>query len=243
MTNKFFMVLIIKNNIYNFFSKMKLKVIFFLLFSIFFVSCSNTSQNNLENKTLEENLEENKTIIVSFGDSLTEGYGLNREDSYPKQLEEKLILNGFDVIVFNSGISGETSTSANSRKEWVLNLNPDIVILVTGANDGFRGIKTNIIKQNIEDIIDFFNEKNVKVILGAVPMSENLGEIYVKEFENMYKEISQEKEVFFIENFLEGVVANEKLNQKDRIHPTKEGYTYIVENNVYEIVKKVILEN
>ena len=222
---------------------MNLKFIFFLFFSILFVSCSNTSQNNLENKTLEENLEENKTIIVSFGDSLTEGYGLNREDSYPKQLEEKLISNGFDVIVFNSGISGETSTSANSRKEWVLNLNPDIVILVTGANDGFRGIKTNIIKQNIVDIIDFFNEKNVKVILGAVPMSENLGEIYVKEFKNMYKEISQEKEVFFIENFLEGVVANEKLNQKDRIHPTKEGYTYIVENNVYEIVKKVILEN
>ena len=234
------MVLILKNK---FFSKMNFKIILFLFFSILFVSCSNTFENNLENKTLEENLEENKTIIVSFGDSLTEGYGLNREDSYPKQLEEKLISNGFDVIVFNSGISGETSTSANSRKEWVLNLNPDIVILVTGANDGFRGIKTNIIKQNIVDIIDFFNEKNVKVILGAVPMSENLGEIYVKEFENMYKEISQEKEVFFIENFLEGVVANEKLNQKDRIHPTKEGYTYIVENNVYEIVKKVILEN
>ena len=221
---------------------MKISIIIFILLTIVSTSCSNTSNMTLENKSLESIIK-NKTIIVSFGDSLTEGYGVSREDSYPKQLERKLVSDGFDVSVFNSGISGETSSSANSRKEWVLSLNPDIVILVTGANDGFRGIDTRIIKENILEIIDFFQKRNIKVILGAVPMSENLGERYVEEFENIYLEISNETNVYFMPNFLDGVVGNERLNQKDRIHPTKEGYKYIVENNIYELIKKVIIES
>ena len=224
------------------------KKLSFLILSIlilFFSSCSNGSNKVEENSTnLEEviNLEENQITIVAFGDSLTEGLGVSREDSYPKQLEKTLKENGYNVIVHNSGISGETSTAANKRKEWVMQLNPQIVILVIGANDGFRGIDTSIIKNNIVEIIDFFKEKNIKVILGGLPMSENLGEKYINDFENIFIEISQDNEIYFIENFLEGVVANKDLNQEDRIHPTKEGYTYIVQNNVYEIVERAILD-
>ena len=223
--------------------KMSFLVLLFLV--LFFSSCSNETNEIKQNSTnlnQQSNLEENQISIVAFGDSLTEGLGVSREDSYPKQLEKTLKENGYNVIVHNSGISGETSTAANKRKEWVMQLNPQIVILVIGANDGFRGIDTNIIKNNIEDIINFFKEKNIKVILGGLPMSENLGEKYINEFENIFIEISQDNEIYFIENFLEGVVANKDLNQEDRIHPTKEGYTYIVQNNVYEIVERAILD-
>ena len=223
----------------------KISFLVFLISVVFFSSCSNDSTKLKQNSTnLEkaDNLEENQLTIVAFGDSLTEGLGVSREDSYPKQLEKTLKQNGYDVIVYNSGISGETSTAANKRKEWVMQLNPDIIILVIGANDGFRGIDTNIIKNNIIEIVDFFKEKNIEVVLGGLPMSENLGKKYLEDFENIFFEISQEKEIYLIENFLEGVAGNKDLNQDDRIHPTKEGYTYIVQNNVYEIIEKAILD-
>jgi acyl-CoA thioesterase-1 len=78
--------------------------------------------------------------IVAVGDSLTAGFGVGEEDAYPARLERKLREAGFPWRVINAGISGETSSGALARVEWVLKLRPDIVILATGANDGLRGI-------------------------------------------------------------------------------------------------------
>src|ERR1700690_1088741 len=78
--------------------------------------------------------------IVAMGDSLTAGLGVNENDAYPAQLERKLQAAGLHWKVVNAGISGETSSGALSRINWVLKLKPDIVVLETGANDGLRGI-------------------------------------------------------------------------------------------------------
>src|SRR5476649_1875163 len=82
--------------------------------------------------------------IVAMGDSLTAGYGLNETDAYTALLEKKLRAAGYNWKVVNAGISGETSSGALSRVDWVLKLNPDIVILETGANDGLRGIDPQV---------------------------------------------------------------------------------------------------
>ena len=74
-------------------------------------------------------------VIVAMGDSLTAGYGVAIEESYPALLEKKLRAAGHPYQVINAGVSGETSSGALSRLEWVLTMKPDIVILETGAND------------------------------------------------------------------------------------------------------------
>ena len=77
--------------------------------------------------------------IVAMGDSLTEGLGVEEEWAYPALLEDKLTAAGFSYRVVNAGVSGETSSGALSRVKWVMSLEPDIVILETGANRvGFR---------------------------------------------------------------------------------------------------------
>ena len=91
--------------------------------------------------------------IVAVGDSLTEGLGVDEESAYPAVLEQKLRQKGYSYRVVNAGISGETSSGTLSRIKWVLTLKPDIVILVTGANDGLRGIQPDLVKSNIRQII------------------------------------------------------------------------------------------
>ena len=55
-----------------------------------------------------------QTLIVALGDSLTEGFGVSKEEAYPYLVEQELIRKGYSVRMINSGISGSTSASAPS---------------------------------------------------------------------------------------------------------------------------------
>ncbi len=218
-----------------------MKKILIILF-IFFLGCSSNLDLESENNLSQDNVNTsfNQTIIVAFGDSLTEGYGIPREDAYPNQLENELTNLGYNVKVYNSGYSGETTTGALNRVDWVLSLNPDIVILTTGANDAIRGIDLSITKQNIQDIISKFKEKNVTIILSGMKIYENLGQKYIQEFEDIYPSLAQENDLAFIELFLAGVEANPELNIEDQIHPNKEGYEIIVEKNILPVLIPIL---
>jgi acyl-CoA thioesterase-1 len=178
-------------------------------------------------------------IIVAVGDSLTEGLGVEEEFAYPAVLEERLRKQGYPYQVVNAGISGETSSGTLSRIKWVLTLKPDIVILVTGANDGFRGIAPGLVKSNIRTIIQSFKEKNVIVVLGGMQIVQNLGQDYTTAFAKIYPEVARSEDVIFIPFFLAGVAADPGLNQADGIHPTAKGYRKIVET-VYPYVTEAV---
>jgi acyl-CoA thioesterase-1 len=118
-------------------------------------------------------------------------------------------------------------------------LKPDIVILVIGANDGFRGIDPELIKTNILTMVRTLKEKNVTVLLGGMQMARNLGEEYISTFENNYPLVAQEENVGLIPFFLTGVAANPDLNQADGIHPTAEGYRVVVDHIYPHVVKAI----
>jgi acyl-CoA thioesterase-1 len=169
-------------------------------------------------------------IIAAVGDSLTEGLGVAEEFAYPALLEKKLQDAGYHYQVINAGISGETSSATLARIEWVMTLKPDIVILVIGANDGFRGIDPELIKSNLLAIIKILKENEVTVLLGGMQMGQNLGKEYVDTFESVYPQVAREEKIGLIPFFLNGVAANPKLNQPDGIHPTAEGYRTVVDH-------------
>ncbi len=188
---------------------------------------SSTSNGTRSEKKPEEKIE---GTIVAVGDSLTEGLGVEEELAYPAVLEEKLRAQGYRYRVVNAGLSGETSSGTLSRIKWVLTLKPDIVILATGANDGFRGIDPGLIKSNIRSILKLLKENNVIVILGGMQIVQNLGQDYTTAFKAIYPEVARSEDVIFIPFFLAGVAADKSLNQADGIHPTAEGYQVIVDN-------------
>lgn len=181
--------------------------------------------------------------ILALGDSLTEGLGLPKEESYPAQLETALKQAGYsNVTVVNSGLSGETSTGLVNRVDWALKTKPDITILTIGANDAMRGIEVDTIEANIRSTIARLQASGSTVILGGMQIYQNLGNDYVKTFSDMYPKIAKDTGVAFIPFFLEGVAADAELNQDDAIHPTKEGYSRIVSNNIMPVLNPVLAE-
>ena len=177
--------------------------------------------------------------IVAVGDSLTEGLRVEEEFAYPAVLERKLHDLGYPYQVVNAGISGETSSGTVARIKWILTLNPDIVILVIGANDGFRGIDPDLIKSNIQKIVKDLKGQNVTVVLGAMQIVQNLGRDYTTAFAKIYPQVARSETIILTPFFLNGVAANRKLNQADGIHPTAEGYQVIVDNITPYVVEAI----
>ena len=178
--------------------------------------------------------------IVAMGDSLTAGLRVAEEDAYPAQLARRLQAAGYTYRVVNAGVSGETSSGAWSRIEWVLqSLQPDIVILETGANDGLRGLDPDLIQSNLERLVGLMRERDIVVVLAGMRMLPNLGPAYTREFSQVYSRIAEKHDIILIPFFLEGVAGRDDLNQADKLHPTAEGYTRIVDT-IYPYVIEAI---
>ena len=176
--------------------------------------------------------------ILALGDSLTEGLGVASDDNYPAQLQASLQQLGYkNIKVVNSGLSGETSTGLVNRLDWVAQTKPDITILTIGANDAIRGLDVATIEANIRTAVKTLQDNGSEVILGGMQIYDNLGNDYVKSFSAIYPRVAKDMNVPLIPFFLDGVGGDAKLNQADAIHPTKEGYTIIVNNNVLPVLK------
>lgn len=212
-------------------------VIMFITLSLF-IGCSEQEQ---EEVVVKEQTEEPK-IIVAAGDSLTAGYGIEEPGQYPYLLENKLQASGYNYEVINAGVSAETSSGLLSRLEWLLTLDPDIVILETGANDGLRGVDPELVENNIRQIINKLQEKDIVVLLAGMKMVWNLGPLYVKQFNRIYPRLADETEVLFFPFFLEDVAMKAELNLQDNLHPNDKGYEKIVDN-IFPYVLDAIIEN
>src|SRR4051812_2675107 len=81
--------------------------------------------------------EDTRPVIVTFGDSLTQGVS---GKSYPAFLQDLLDQNGYSYRVDNQGVSGDTTTDGLARVENVIAAKPALVVLEFGGNDGLRGI-------------------------------------------------------------------------------------------------------
>ncbi|MBI1295572.1 arylesterase [bacterium] len=177
--------------------------------------------------------------VVAMGDSLTEGLGVDPEQAYPAQLARKLEAEGHNVEVINAGISGETSSGALSRVDWLLSLDPDVVILATGGNDGLRGIDPAVTQENIDALVQRFEESGAVVVLAGMEMVQNMGEVYTSAFRAIYPDVAARHDVILIPFILEGVGGNPALNQPDFVHPTAAGYEVVVET-IYPYVVEAL---
>ncbi len=210
-------------------------IMFITCLFVFIGGCSDEPDDSEASQKQSEKMK----TIVAVGDSLTAGYGLDQSESYPALLEKKLQAAGYDYRVVNGGVSGETSSGTLSRMEWILTLKPDIVILETGANDGLRGIDTQIVEKNIREILQLLEKRDVVVLLAGMKMVWNLGPDYVGKFNGLYPKLAEEFDVLFFPFFLEGVATQSRLNLNDGIHPNAEGYEIITEN-IYPYVVQAI---
>ena len=168
--------------------------------------------------------------VLFVGDSLTQGYGVKREEAFPALVEKELKKKNPNVSVFNSGASGATTASGLKLFRWHVKKKPNLVIISLGANDGLRGISLESSKKNLSDLIDLAQNSGSQVILSGMLLPPNYGEKYRMTFKKMYEDLAKEKKIPMIPFLLNGVAGEKKYNQDDGIHPNSQGHEKVAKN-------------
>ena len=180
--------------------------------------------------------------IVALGDSLTAGLDLAAADAFPAKLAAALKARGLAVEVTNAGVSGDTAASGLARLDWSVPEGTDAVIVEFGANDMLRGIDPKVTRQALEQIVRRLGERRIAVLLAGMRAAPNLGTDYGREFEAIYSELAARNGLLLYPFFLDGVAAEQRLNQRDGLHPTAAGVDAIVARilpKVEELVAQV----
>lgn len=184
--------------------------------------------------------QQSKTIIF-FGDSITAGYGLSKEQAFPALVGNKLQAAKYNYKVINAGLSGETSAGGLNRIDWILKQPVDVFVLELGANDGLRGLPLDQTRKNLQGIIDKVKAKNpdAEIIIAGMMVPPNLGKAYTDEFKSIFPDLARKNKATLIPFLLEGVAGHSNLNLADGIHPNVEGHE-IVAQNVYEVLTDML---
>lgn len=167
--------------------------------------------------------------VVAFGDSITEGYGVERNDAYPAQLERALAARGLRVKMINAGVSADTTGNALDRLSAVIAAKPRLVLVEFGGNDGLRGLPLDTTRRNLSEIVQRLQKSGARVALIGMTLPGNYGAVFVARFEKLYQEVAAQYKITLIPVRRAAVLGTGKgLMQPDGIHPTAAGYAQFV---------------
>jgi acyl-CoA thioesterase-1 len=145
-------------------------------------------------------------------------------------LEKRLRDEGINYRVANASISGETTTGGAGRIEGALKAHhPDIVVLELGANDGLRGQGLDVMKRNLETMIDASRAAKADVLLVGMRLPPNYGMAYTEKFRQAYADLARSKKIALVPFLFEGLSDDARFFQADRVHPTSEGQVVMLE--------------
>ena len=120
----------------------------------------------------------------------------------------------------------------------MLSLTNDISALVValGSNDVLRGFPPEVTKENLSAIIEIAESNKIPVLLIGTYAPGNYGEQYKLDFDAIFTDLVEEKNVAYIDSYLTPMldhVENGKdvsyLFQADGLHPNPAGVEVIVE--------------
>lgn len=166
--------------------------------------------------------------IAVLGDSLTAGYDLDEEQAFPARLEKAMRDADWPVTLINAGVSGDTTAAGLARLDWVLEEQPDVLVIQLGANDAFRGLSPQRAKDNLEQMITRTKEQNIDVILAGMKAPASLGQDYQHAFNAIYPALAEEHDIPLYPFFLEGIAGKSEWNLPDGIHPNARGVDEMV---------------
>lgn len=211
-----------------------------ILFFTMRTASEDTEVSIVPTNVLNDSSKDASYTIIAFGDSLTAGYGVSLEESYPAILERALRERNLDVRVINMGVSGEVTTAGVERVDFILSQKPSLVLLGLGANDMLRASSPQIARTNIETIVRRLTDAQVPVILLGMKSVASNGDTYREEFDPIYPSLALQYRIPLVPFFLEGVALDPALNTRDGIHPNALGYEKIVRENILPILLPVL---
>jgi acyl-CoA thioesterase-1 len=177
--------------------------------------------------------------IVALGDSLIAGFGLPAEATFTARLAHALKEKGIAAEIVNAGVSGDTATGGLARLDWSVPDGIDAVIVSLGGNDMLRGIEPKVTREALDAIVRRLKERGIAVLLAGMRAPPNMGPHYVQAFEAIYPDLAAKHGVVFYPFILDGVAADQRMNQRDGIHPNEAGVNAIVAGILPKVLELV----
>jgi acyl-CoA thioesterase I len=182
--------------------------------------------------------------VLFLGTSLTDGYGLEREEAYPALVQQRIDDAGLAWEVVNAGVSGEKSAGALQRlRSWLIRQPFDVLVVETGANDMLQGADLDTLNANLEAIIETVRERRpgTRVVLVGMRAAPNLGRPYVERFDGIFPALAAEHDLVLVPFLLDGVAGERDLNLADGIHPNARGHRRLAET-VWATLEPILRE-
>jgi acyl-CoA thioesterase I len=159
------------------------------------------------------------TILV-LGDSISAGYGIQREESWVDLLADRVTEAVGDWNVVNASLSGETNGGGLGRLPGALEAHgPDVVIIELGGNDGLRGYPIANIRDNLSRMVELAQQTGGRVLLVGMQLPPNYGHRYARAFAEVFLQVAEAHDVPLVPFLLENVALLPELMQDDGIHP------------------------
>ena len=171
-----------------------------------------------------------KTILV-LGDSISAGYGIQRDQGWVALLEARVATLPDRHQVVNASISGDTTGGALARLPRALEIHkPAVVIIELGGNDGLRGYPVDRIEQNLDTMITLSKKAGATVLVLGMQIPPNYGERYTRAFYQVFSDAASRSGAVLVPFLLDGVATDAALMQADGIHPTAAAQPRLLDN-------------
>ncbi len=171
-----------------------------------------------------------KTILV-WGDSISAGYGLDADTGWIHLLERRLQSQGSPYKVVNASVSGETTAGGLSRLPAALDkVHPDIVLIELGGNDGLRAQPLDVMRANLDKMIDLSQAARARPVLFEMYIPRNYGPLYADRFTKVFGELAQQRKVPLVPFLMASLVSeHDRWFQEDGIHPNAQAQPQLLD--------------
>ena len=182
-----------------------------------------------------------KTVLV-LGDSVSAEYGLARDTGWVALLDRRLKAEKIEARIVNASISGETTSGGKSRLPGLLaKHHPSVVVIELGGNDGLRGLSLKASEENLRAMIAASQKSHAILLLLGIQIPPNYGRDYTEKFSTLYPKLAMEMKTALVPSILKNVADKPQLFQADRIHPTTEAQSIMLDN-VWPHIKPLLIK-
>jgi len=205
---------------------------FFILLLIGFLANASGGENNSSNENrVNDQVNDQRAVILIIGDSLSAGYGLEPGKGWVTLLQQRLDARHLFYRVVNASISGDTTANGLNRLPAALHTHlPSLVLIELGANDGLRGLPLATMSQNLSTMISLSQSQSAKVLLIGMRIPPNYGKRYTDAFFTLYASLASQYQLSLVPFLLEGVGARPALMQADGLHPNEMAQPTLLDN-------------
>ncbi len=168
--------------------------------------------------------------VVFLGDSLTAGYGLEPRYAFTSLIQDIWNRRGVGYTAVNEGISGDPTADVLARLDRSRGPAAELTVVEIGANDAFQSVPVPEIEANLSRIIRTLRAGGSRVVLSTMYFGQGMlpaGGEYTRQFNGLYARVGNAEHLTVLPPILESLFGNQRLWQKDGLHPTADGHVLI----------------